>query len=230
MKSVGLKSGILAQSGRQFGNVPWYRLGGVHPSQVEAVYVPKLAVSQLTSLINISNPGVHDAIAVPAPGYLAAWNLATGWFFDGKGGGLDTTLVPASNWTVIVRYGVAWDSRFCGVINFTIFRSLITEYSGKFGYMYTNTNTAFGAGVLIPNTTVGISEYQGYLNGIPDGAPIAGVPWTSAQIIYSLYLGCVSSNGVPISFGSGHMFATAVYNTPLTAIQMGLVMAAMQAL
>jgi hypothetical protein len=84
---------------------------------------------------------------------------------------------------------------------------------------------------FIPYTTFGISEWQGYLDGIPAGAPITGTPYTSVQTVLSLYLGCINANGTGSGDTcSGNMLAAAIYNIPLTPTQMNLIMTTMNAL
>jgi hypothetical protein len=82
----------------------WWDLNGTITSCV-AAYQAKGAADYAASKVNLANPGTYNA--TDGTGY-PSWNASTGWTFDGSDDYLNTGLKPGStSWSYIIRFSNA---------------------------------------------------------------------------------------------------------------------------
>lgn len=231
--------------GRRFGSVPWlpnvaamsaggvwYLAGGVSAANCVAAYQPKGAASLAASYINLANPGTYDATAPTAAPTFAA---ATGWTFNGSAQYLTTGVVPAANYSMIIRYSDGTDA-----VNTVLAGAFTNPYTVPTSCMlfYIHPWNApdyaiFANGQYVIGTAdftsgvLAIAGPQGYANGAPHGATIGAWVGTAAQAIT---IGARNSNGTVNSFCPCKMQALAIYNVALTAPQVLAITTAMQSL
>ena len=205
------------------GTRPWWLLGGLSNANAIGIYKPIGAASLAASYINLANPGTNNA----APGTAPTFAAATGWAFNGSAY-LTTGIVPASGWTLIVRFSnapTASDSMLAGSNNggatdrrFYLCNRLggdnVTYGAGGF----TNASPALAAGVLA------IAGQQAYRNGAADGAAIGAWGGTTT---YDIWIGGLNLTGTINRVTTGKIQAVAIYNTALTAAQVAAISSAM---
>ncbi len=151
------------------------------------------AASYAGSLLDLSGNGNHLVElngAVPwAPGAAAGWQ-----FDDELHQGFDTGVIPTSSATTLMV-------KFSGVVytneNATLMgASSALDGSANFGLLPTaaaNTRVHYANGNAAEYTptaaagTLALSQWQGYRNGGPDGAPMAS---SSPVYLYPLAVGC----------------------------------------
>ena len=142
--------------------------------------------SQAASYVNLADPGTYDAWPARAP----TWNSTDGWIFNGLSQYIDTGIEPQSNWTILVRYSNATlDNEWLFGItdeDTGANQSYSASYSGAYDHSYwmgnSYTDDPFEIDVLDPKPAgvVGISEFQGYFDGLADGDPVDGTAWTNS--------------------------------------------------
>ena len=189
---------------------------------------PLAPANYAESLQNWSNPGVNDLVQVsglPAP---VPWALNTGWqFVAANTDALDTGLIPAVNWTMLVQFAnyTSINLYICG--NHIVAPvSLYALYNTNVNSVYYNQGNLTVAPPLVAGNR-GIAGKEGFRNGISEGA-IGGA---NALPIVSVYIGALNQQGVgAIQFPNVNIRALAFYNATLTAPQVALVAAAMAAL
>jgi hypothetical protein len=203
------------------GGIPeWALAGGIDPANAVAVYQPIGADSLADSYVNLANPGTYDA----TPGVAPTWDAVNGWTFNGSTQYLDSGVVPATNYSMLIRYSNSIaTSGYCyvlGIYEAPTKRFYIGSIADNDKVIYGNGQYLFVSPKL-ESGVLGMAGNQGYRNGIADGAAIStGGPWTLSIKIASIG----SSNyGVKVQ-------AVAIYNTTLTAAQVAAVTAGMQAL
>jgi len=195
------------------GGVPWYRAGG-SPTPIAAYRADK-AVSLAASYVNLISPGTHDLTVGAAPD----WSAASGWEFLGAGDWLATDIVPATGWTMIVKYSSlqAGNGILAGA----------TKTNAQFAlwpYQLTNDAIQFGSGgILTVNNqknlygTIAVSGNLGYRNGVA----VAGTIGAWADTAYSIYISGANDGSDPPTARLNGCFvqAMAVWDKTLSASQ-----------
>jgi hypothetical protein len=211
--------------------LPWYLTGGIAPADVVVAYKPIGAASLAASLTNLAHPGTNNADYVTPP----TWSAANGWVFNGVDQYIHTAIQPTSAWSVLCRYKDANNNS--GTL-FGILNGLTLPYP-RFYFIPINAEIhhAYGMGTdeLIIDSTklsgiVGISQYQGYFNGLADGTPLSGA-WTDPGDGLTFLIGCVDIAGdSPYNFLACKIQGLALYNKTLSAAQMLAITTKMAAL
>jgi hypothetical protein len=200
----------------------WYLAGGA-PMPVVA-YQPIGAASLADSYVNLVNPGTLDA----APGVAPTWASGTGWGFDGSTQYLTTGIVPASGYSVVVRFS---DSAPLSYIVVGVASAL-----GAGMQLYTRRlsgQAAWRSGGLLDSSptmtdgVMGIAGQAAYRDGVLEGT----IPdWTTAET-RAFFVGANNNVGSPSNFFAGNVQAVAIYDTSTDhAVWVPAVSAAMAAL
>lgn len=201
----------------------WWLSGGISAANAIAVYQPKGAASLAASYVNLANPGTYDA----APGTAPTFDTATGWTFDGSTQYLDSGVIPADGYTMIVRYANRTGGTcLAGTQNASTIRFWMrthqTASSRRYGYG-DNVQTVASA------ANSGVMAMAGtncYFDGVSEGT--AGA-W-AAGTHYSVYIGARNLVDTSGEFWAGDVCAVAIYDTTLTSDQVAAVSTAMAAL
>lgn len=206
----------------------WYLAGGIARADCQAAYQPLGAASLLASYRNLAQPGSYDAVPVVQP----AWSAYTGWEFFGIEA-LDTGLTPDNDqsWTMVIRFSGA------GV---PAFAALAGVAGGSFGFQIqphrpsSGQISAYNGAELV---IAGAAEVEGSLAVVgnqiyQDGDALAGTIAAHAGTFVSIYIGAVHLTP-GLGGGAGgqvvaEIQAMAIYNRVLTALELGLLVAAMQ--
>jgi len=208
--------------------IPWYLSGGIAAANCLAAYTPKGAASLAASYDNNAAPGngladgTYDATTTSAP----TFNAATGWTFSGGGPYLSSGVVPASGYSIIVRYSGLADVQ----VKYFIGQSKTNAHFALAGNDATNVGY-YSGGVqkVSPKLLTGvlcIAGQYGYRNGTLDSPAIAA--W-SATTTNAIYMG--GCNGLATSYWPAVVIqAVAIYDTALTAPQVAAITAAMNLL
>ena len=205
----------------------WWLSGGINPANCIAAYQAKGVASYTASKVNLANPGTYDAADGTA---YPTWNSTYGWIFNGSTQYLNTGIIPSSaNWSYIFRYSdpdANSYKRWWGARESTTGISVGMENrvgNDSFYWMNggTNTNqktvTSAGWYAICGNT---IYEPNGNTQSIVTGS----IP------PYALYIGAANHSGGLLN-PKGITFITfAIYNTVLSAAQVGAIATAMAAL
>lgn len=190
-----------------------------------AAYMPKGAASLAASYANLARTdGTYNA----APGTAPSFASATGWTFVAASSQyLTTGIIPASGWSMIVRYSGATGS---GTV---IVGSRVTGSETRFRFQWsdgTGVNYGSGGSVTVAPPlaagVLGVAGQQGYRNGTADGGAISA--WSGTGV--AVYIGAQNLDGAAQLFASVSIQALAIYNTTLTASQILAVSNAMAAL
>ena len=201
----------------------WWEAGGA--TNCVAAHQPKGAASLAASYVNLANPGTYDA----APGVAPTWDAAGGWTFNGTSQYLTTGVVPASGWSMIVRYTDASTA--------TADRYIIGSFStnARFAIQYqtfgSSRRYSYGSATVEKAATatsgvIALVAANGYFNGLLD-ATGSGAFTGTGQVIF---IASWNINGVPSTYFSGKILALAIYSATLSAAQVAAVTAAMAAL
>jgi len=198
----------------------WWALYG---QTVVAAYQPKGAASLAASYVNLANPGVNDASAGVAPTL-----DASGWVFNGSTQYLTTGIVPASGYTMIVRFSDATANAsfraMIGSLSPTLQRFYIDPNRTSVGILY-----AAGGSVTvasgIDNGVLAIAGQSAYRNGVLDGAIPASTISAAA-----IYIGARNNNGVADVFRVCKIQAVAIYSTTLSDSEVAMITARMNLL
>jgi hypothetical protein len=203
----------------------WWLAGGISASNAVAVYQPVGADDLADSYVNLANPGTYDA----TPGVAPTWDAVNGWTFNGTTQYLDSGVVPASGWSMIVRFSDVSLPATCWMIG--------VDSADNARFYLSPTFTAkrlYGSGGLklvssaVESGIMAISGQQPYFNGLTDGSTTDA--WDTTQT-NSIFIGCLhETDGDPNFFLNGKIQAVAIYNTTLTPAQVAAVTAGMQAL
>lgn len=212
--------------GRSAGSadtLPAWAMAGGAPRPI-ACYQPKGAASLAASYVNLANPGTYDA----APGVAPTWAAATGWTFNGIGQYLTTGIVPASGWSMLIRFSdrTGADGVLIGSAKNTGSRFYLRLLSSSNAIIYATGGAATVAPIL-DTGVLAVAGQQGYRNGSADGGAISAWLDTSNQ---PLTIGAYNNAGALGPFFAGKIQAAAIYSATLTAAQVAAVSAAMAAL
>lgn len=204
--------------------------GGISPVNVVAAYQAIGAHSLADSYVNLANPGQYTL----SPGVAPAWSAAGGWAFDGLSQYLDTGIVPASGWTILIRFSNP---------------AITNDQRGLAGEL--DTNAAFGVGyevgvlgdkkryyyhggqlaktTAIPGhpSSLGVAGNTGYRDG---AAEFGTIPAWTGTASHSVFIGAFNNGGAASLFFQGNVLAVVIYDVTLTAAQVATITAQMQAL
>lgn len=203
----------------------WWEAGGA--TGTVQVLQPKGAASYAASLLDLSGNG-NNASEGAAP----TWDTVDGWTFSGTPADtfLDTGIVPASGWTMVVRFSNG------GVTTGTMIVAGLGSGTPSRFFLDTcedTTNHVYGAGGFtvvanrITSGVMAIAGQQGYLDGVADGAAASGSGWTTTR---SVYIGGNNNGGLRNATYAGNVQAIAIYDNTLDAATVAAVSAAMAAL
>lgn len=209
----------------------WWLSGGVAAANAVAVYKAIGAASLAASYDNIAAPGngLADGTYDAAPGGAPTLD-ASGWVFDGTQY-LDTGYAPSHPASMIVRFSDLSGSGgpvLLGSSTSTQWQwfALASYYGStqRFGAYYTIFTTA---ALKVLSGVYAITADATYLNGTYDKA----VGGTTLGTQRTIYIGTVNETQTgAMRRMIGKIQAVAIYNTTLTAAQIGLISAAMAAL
>lgn len=198
--------------------VPWYLAGGVSAANCVGAYQAIGAASLAESYINLATPGTYDLTiaASETPG----WNTAYGWdFVAATPSPLTTgTLIPADNWSVIVRYSDLTTS-----VNWALVGSRGASNTRFYIIGTANTNVVYGCGASVTVTpapaaagVLAVCAHQGYRDGVADGAAIGAWSGTST---FPIYIGAYNNNGSTAQAATVRIQAVAIYNVDIAAYE-----------
>jgi hypothetical protein len=192
-------------------------------TNVVAVYQPIGAASLAASYVNLVNPGTFDA----APGVAPTWASATGWGFNGTDQYLETGVVPASGYSILVRFSNVFSPSDGDALIFG------GESSNRFAIISRNTSTSYayisgGAQIITatPPTSgvIGIAGQQGYRDGVADGSTMSAWSGAATQPIV------IARRIDTVRFWAGNIQAVAICSTVQSAAQILAASTAMAAL
>lgn len=191
----------------------WWEIAG---KTCVAAYQPKGAASLAASYINLANPGTYDA----APGTAPNWDVTSGW--SGSYKYLTTGIVPASGWTVLIRFaGTANDGALFGIEG-TNRWNIFPSFSGTAYFRAGGEATTTG----VSSGVIGMAGQQGYHNGSTYGGAIGtGSIGTSALYLMALNNGGAQNHSIGWTFQ-----AVVIYANTLTAGEVATVSTAMSGL
>ena len=194
-----------------------------------AAYDAVGAASLADSYTNEANPGTYTA----APGVAPTWAYGTGWTFNGTTQYLTTGAVPASGWSMLVRYSggpttgnhivagayssTVVDTRFYLAPSYNV-AGLGVLYGGG-GYV--RVAPALAAGVI------GIANRTGYRNGASEGT--THLAW-SGVAPGGVNIGAANHNLGVRDFTAANVQAVAIYSGSLTLADVVAIGAAMNLL
>lgn len=203
---------------------PWWLAGGVSVANAVAAYQPIGAADLSGSYINLANPGTYNA----APGVAPTFDASTGWTFNGSNQYLSTGILPASSWSVFVRYSGAssTDGIIIGAYKSSAIRyDIRTRWGGTFRSYYFFGAAGFG-GAFQSSGVIGNAGSTFYFNSNVD-AVVAG---SGSMSDYPLWIGALNYVGSGLGYYNGKIQSVAIYNTTLTADQVSAITTAMNAL
>jgi len=181
---------------------------GVAPT---AFYMPWRAPSLSDSYVNLVNPGVNNA----SPGVAPTWHSRRGWIFNGTTQYLDTGIVPAAGWTMLLLFrsnqqvAVIAGSRNSTTVQIRIINDPAT------GVVYANGGLLTVAPYLVDGC-LAVAGQQGYRNGVADGGAISAWSGTATN---SIWIGGYSVAGALTSPFKGDVLAVMLWNQTLSAGQ-----------
>lgn len=204
---------------------PWWMPSGVSASNVVAVYQPKGAADQVSSYVNLANPGTFDA----APGVAPTWSSSTGWSFDGTQF-LGTGIVNiASTYSVYFRYSAltasAPNTYFVGTQSLTPPPRYAVRYTGGVIQFLQGSNQN-GSSISLTAGTVGMAGTQGYYNGATNGSTMS----SAAAISQGFWIGGLNNGGTVFQPIIASIQAVAIYNAVLDSTQISALHTAMNVL
>lgn len=152
------------------GYKDWWCPCGIYPSDVVAAYQPKGAASFIASLINLANPGIHNAIdpgGINTPG----WNNIDGWVSAGNY--LTSDIIPTSlYWSMMAK--ISNNNEMINNINGSL-NTLVNGQNGLgsfFGSIvywnggYKSSSSPAVSGIF------GYAGNKGYYNGVEESGTI----------------------------------------------------------
>src|SRR4030042_1531730 len=187
----------------------WRLAGGISAANCIAAYQPKGAANLAASYIKLNNPGTYDATPVVAP----TWDAVNGWIFNGSTQYMTTGIVPATTWSMILKFtdsGVQLDTywgAFAGLAD----RFDFCSRNGAAAHRYNIGDKPLTTGAPVVSGTMALASVNCYLNGAADGVIAAGGATTG-----QLNLGIL---GAGIAYFKGYVQAFAVYNITLLSAQ-----------
>lgn len=190
-----------------------------------AAYQPIGAASLAASYVDQSGNGNNCG-----PGVAPAWDAVNGWRFNGTTQWLDTLFQPQNDqsqsmlvqFTTFVQAGGQHCLTGCNQAD----RWKIDLWVWAPNARYANGGFVVAPGAIVAGNMC-VAGNQGYRNGAPDGAPIAGY---GAALNLNTYIGAVNLWGGPAQFCQVYIQAYALYDCTLTAPQVLAVATAMAAL
>ena len=202
---------------------PWWKVAG---KTCVAAYQPKGAASLAASYVNLANPGTYDA----APGVAPTWAAETGWGFLAPGKYLDTGVVPASGWSMFVRFSSSMlfgDVYLCGMGIDAQNVFYLTHNFVATGVNYGNGTVLGAIAPPLANGVIGVAGVKAYRNGVAEPGSMSGTILTAV----SIYIGLFNYNGTTYgSNPSANILALSIYSGTLTDGESATLSAAMAAL
>ena len=201
----------------------WYLSDGISSADCITAFQPIGAASATAALVNLNNPGTHNATVSVAPGW-----TTSGWSFNGSNQYVDTSVVPAANMTVIVRCDAF--SGTATLVGHYLAAAARLEISGDGGSSYYCNAGSVQVGPLTVTGVYAVSGTQGYRNGAADGAA-TGTAF-SGTATQTLLIGArrrEDTSGID-SYGDQTIQAVAIYSRILSAAEVQAVSTAMAAL
>jgi len=173
-----------------------------------AAYQPKGASDLADSYVDLSGSG-NDA----APGVAPTWDAVNGWIFNGVDQYLDTGLVPAVGWSMVVVYtNKAGENGIMGELTTGARFEFVPRASGDivFGNGGVGLQAPFAAAA-----TLATAQRTGYRDGVPHTNAIS--TWTAAAD-KTIAIGA-RNDGASLNYGVARIQAAAIYNVNLTGAQ-----------
>lgn len=209
----------------------WYNATGDITSCI-AYYQSRGAASYADSLVNLANPGTYDLSEGTAP----PWDAMRGWKFDNAlQSYLQTGITPESDFSYVVKFanlghGQDGNSLYGSYDAGLVCRTEIWESESFDGWLWAYGTQYIGKSPLIRQGVIGISQLQPYVNGVPGPIIVPGSScWTGTG--QPIYLGAINSATLGLRYCiTADIHAFAVYDAPLTEVQMKAVMSAVSTL
>lgn len=205
----------------------WWLAGGIAAGDCWEAHQPKGAASYALSLLNLNDPGTHDAIDSYSPG----WNATDGWQF-GSNAYLDTTFVPTSDQiqTAIIQFtnnsGNSGSRMFGSIESAGTF--MIQPSGGGGGWVaYGNGGWNAVGPVLASSGNVAIAGSNAYRDGALDTGGIGG--WSGTPSL-TVWIGNMNDGAHNWYSHPYYCVAFALYTKILSGAQVAAVRAAMAAL
>lgn len=199
----------------------WWQVAG---KTCVAAYQPKVVATLAASYINLANPGTYDA----APGVAPTWASATGWTFNGSTQYLTTGIVPASGWSMLIRYANVeiYDNYLAGSSGGANKEFYLMPYAAANAVLYANGQGWRVAHPSLAAGVVGVAGNKAYRNGADESITMGA--WDGITT-YQIYIGGYNNSGTP-ALRPSTVIAVAIYSDTLTAGEVSTVSAAMAAL
>jgi len=211
-------------------NPGWWLAGGViSEDDVVAVYQPYGADDYAASKVNLANPGTYD---LTNGSNYPTWDIDYGWIFEySERQYLVSTIVPASGWSMIVKFN--FSRPVYPILSYSGMIGVNAETSTKFEMApaWANTGVRFYAAGGINQISSGFYSngimsmlgQQPCYNGATDGAACAD--WSGEQT-YPISIGALNTaNTIGYHF-QGIISHIAIYRTIITSAQLAAVEAA----
>jgi hypothetical protein len=208
----------------------WWLAGGIDPDDCIAAYQPKGATNYDASLINLVNPGTHDATAGKAPD----WDASTGWYFDKANSEYLITDIPsAEDMTLAIRVADASkgdaEAAAIGSAYYEgghINKIFITPKNVSSRIVFGKGAANFSASGLTTGTAV-LAGYDCYKDGSKLGTISSS--WKDEKPMREIHIGRLNRN-MSVEYYGGYILAAAIYSTVLTSEQVAALHTAMNAL
>lgn len=207
----------------------WWTEGTVVDADVAAIYQALGNRDFDTSVINRANPGTND---IPKIGIVPSLATATGWTFNGTTQVLKATVIPDSDYTIIVRFGTPNGSdgivgaRIAGS-DFSLETIMATPFNGVLRTRWGNGVQDTGALFTGQNIhVIALAGQTPYFDGVAQTA-VVGV-WGGGPI--AIWFGAHNSGGAASDFFANETHAIVIYNRTLTAAEVSAITINMQAL
>jgi hypothetical protein len=201
----------------------WWEVAG---QTCVAAYQPIGAASLAASYVNLANPGTYDA----APG-VAPTLAAGGWVGDGSQW-LNSGIVPAANYSMIVRFsGISTAAYKCiaGCYTAVAAHIAIEQYTiPASSVLFVNGGSVIVNGAAIETGIYAIAGNAAYINGASVATGISA--WSGTSTIPISIFGLRTGAGAPGRIATGTIAAVAIYSTTLSAADVAALTARMAAL
>ena len=199
--------------------LPWYLTGSIPAANCIAAYQAKGVASYAASLVNLANPGTHNATEPATP---PTWGAATGWVFAGINH-LITTVIPTTTYSMIVAFSGATGSttsEMCGSRNATTntrFRLGNNQSSNKY---YAFADEVISIAPAVESGVMALTPTGGYYNSTKDTDTGGTMSGETAQ---NIWIGGYNGNDVILNSPFvGNIIALSIYDIDIAAYVAGL--------
>jgi hypothetical protein len=199
------------------------------PASAIAAWLAKGAASYAAGKVNLVNPGTHDLITSTPP----TWDAVNGFGFDGLSQYLDTTVIPDSGWSALIRFsnrsgGVHGYGSPFGTYNGDQTRMEVFTYDSDGNtYFYNGDPSDTHSMPSLPSSGVfALAGSNAYFNGTPVASGLGS--WSGTGV--SVWIGARNNRGSGVFYCLEDVQAFCLVPTILSAGDVATVSAAMAAM